>query len=128
MADKKYVEWALKYLAQSLRKRKNVIVNVESPKEAYIQGVLARGDRRVGKALLKAANLGGAKAFKRALKEQNLQFANYLYRKRDFSEIFPWDILDMGFRREYIYSELVKANEQKKTIQCFEGCHCCGVC
>lgn len=128
MADKKYVEWALKYLAQSLRKRKNVIVNVESPKEAYIQGVLARGDRRVGKALLKAANLGGAKAFKRALKEQNLQFANYLYRKRDFSEIFPWDILDMGFRREYIYSELVKANEQKKTIQCFEGCHRCGVC
>ena len=64
MADKKYVEWALKYLAQSLRKRKNVIVNVESPKEAYIQGVLARGDRRVCKALLKAANLGGAKAFK----------------------------------------------------------------
>ncbi|MCI7260436.1 MAG: TIGR03960 family B12-binding radical SAM protein [Selenomonadales bacterium] len=128
MADKKYVEWALKYLAQSLRKRKNVIVNVESPKEAYIQGVLARGDRRVGKALLKAANLGGAKAFKRALKEQNLQFANYLYRKRDFSEIFPWDTLDMGFHREYIYSELVKANEQKKTIQCFEGCHRCGVC
>ena len=128
MADKKYVEWALKYLAQSLRKRKNVIVNVESPKEAYIQGVLARGDRRVGKALLKAANLGGAKAFKRALKEQNLPFANYLYRKRDFSEIFPWDTLDMGFRREYIYSELVKANEQKKTIQCFEGCHRCGVC
>lgn len=128
MADKKYVEWALKYLVQSLRKRKNVIVNVESPKEAYIQGVLARGDRRVGKALLKAANLGGAKAFKRALKEQNLQFADYLYRKRDFSEIFPWDTFDMGFRREYIYSELVKANEQKKTIQCFEGCHRCGVC
>lgn len=128
MADKKYVEWALKYLAQSLRKRKNVIVNVESPKEAYIQGVLARGDRRVGKALLKAANLGGTKAFKRALKEQNLQLANYLYRKRDFSEIFPWDTLDMGFSREYIYSELVKANEQKKTIQCFEGCHRCGVC
>lgn len=128
MADKKYVEWALKYLVQSLRKRKNVIVNVESPKEAYIQGVLARGDRRVGKALLKAANLGGAKAFKRALKEQNLQFADYLYRKRDFSEIFPWDTLDMVFRREYIYSELVKANEKKKTIQCFEGCHRCGVC
>lgn len=128
MADKKYVEWALKYLAQSLRKRKNVIVNVESPKEAYIQGVLARGDRRVGQALLQSANLGGAKAFKRALKEQNLQAADYLYRKRDLSEIFPWDILDMGFRREYLYNELVKANEQKKTIPCFEGCHRCGVC
>ncbi len=128
MADKKYVERAFKNLTQGLRKRKNIIVGVESPKEAYIQGVLARGDRRVGKALLKACELGGSKAFKRALKECGLQAADYLYRRREEHEVFPWEVLDMGFTREYIYRELGKAEALQPTLQCFAGCHRCGVC
>lgn len=128
MADKKYVEKAAKTLTQGLRKRKNIIVGVESPKEAYIQGVLARGDRQVGEALLLACENGGSKAFKRAMKECGLAMDDYLYREREADELFPWEILDMGFTREYIYQEMKKAAELKPTIQCFDGCHRCGVC
>lgn len=128
MVDRKYVEHAFKHMTQSLRKRKNIIVNVESPKEAYVQGVLARGDRRVAEALLLAHALGGSKAFKRAMKECGLSMETYLYRDREETEIFPWEQLDMGFTREYLYEELKKADGQKPTIPCFDGCHRCGVC
>ncbi len=128
MADKKYVEKAAKVLTQGLRKRKNIIVGVESPKEAYIQGVLARGDRQVGEALLAACANGGSKAFKRAMKDCGLSMDDYLYRERAADELFPWESLDMGFSREYIYQEMKKAEELKPTIQCFDGCHRCGVC
>ena len=128
MADRKYVEHAFKYMTQSLRKRRNIIVNVESPKEAYVQGVIARGDRRVGEALLLAHQLGGSKAFKRAMRECGLSMDDYLYREREEAEVFPWESLDMGFTRNYLYEELKKADAQKPTIQCFDGCHRCGVC
>ena len=128
IADKKYVEKAAKVLTQGLRKRKNIIVGVESPKEAYIQGVLARGDRQVGEALLTACANGGSKAFKRAMKDCGLSMDDYLYRERAADELFPWESLDMGFSREYIYQEMKKAEELKPTIQCFDGCHRCGVC
>ena len=128
MAERKRVERALKRLVQALRKRKNVIVNIESPKEAYIQGVLARGDRRVGEALLDAAAMGGSKAFKRAMKERGLVMEDYLYRKRSEQELFPWERIDVGVRRAYLFDELQKAKALKPTPACFAGCHRCGVC
>lgn len=128
MADRKVVEKRLKRLEKTLRRRKHVVVNIESPKEAYIQGVLSRGDRRVGEALVLAHELGGSKSFKRAMKEMRLDPAFYLYRKRPESEIFPWERLDMGFKKSYLYEELKRAAELKPTIPCFEGCHRCGVC
>ena len=128
MADRRYVERSFKRMAQALRKRKHILVNVESPKEAYVQGVIARGDRRVGEALLKAHALGGSKAFKRAMKECGLTMEEYLYRERAKDERFPWDCLDMGFTREYLYAELLKAGGQTRTIPCFDGCQRCGVC
>ena len=90
--------------------------------------MLARGDRQVGEALLQAVDLGGSKAFKRVLKDCGLRAEDYLYRERDQDEVFPWDTLDMGFTRKYIYDELMKAAALKPTLQCFDGCHRCGVC
>ena len=128
MADKKEVEQKLKLLEKTLRKRKQIVVNVESPKEAYVQGVISRGDRRIGEALLKACEMGGSKAFKKALKEMGINAEEYLYRKRQEDELFPWERLDMGFRREYLYAELKRAEELKPTLPCFDNCHRCGVC
>lgn len=128
MADKKEVEQKLRHLDKSLRKRKHIVVNVESPKEAYVQGVLARGGRNISEALLKACELGGSKAFKRALKEMGIKGDAELYRQREEEEIFPWERLDMGFRKEYLYQELKRAEELKPTLPCFDNCHRCGVC
>ena len=128
MADRRVVEKRLKRLETTLRRRKHSIVNIESPKEAYIQGVLSRGDRRVAEGLMRAHELGGSKAFKRALKECSLDPAFYLYRRRPEDELFPWERLDMGFEKAYLYKELQRSQRLEPTIPCFEGCHRCGVC
>jgi radical SAM superfamily enzyme YgiQ (UPF0313 family) len=128
MAEKKDVEQKLKYLEKSLRSRKHIEVNVESPKEAYVQGLLARGGRPMGEVLLKACEMGGSKAFKRAMKELGLDGDGELYRQREEAEIFPWERLDMGFRKEYLYAELKRAENLQPTLPCFDNCHRCGVC
>lgn len=128
MADLKQTEKYFKQIKTSLKKYKNVEVQFESTKETYIQGVLARGDRKVAKALLQAHLNGGSKAFKRALKQFSLNADMYLYRQRDKDEILPWDSLDMGFTKDYLWKELDMAMQEKHTIQCFDGCKRCGVC
>ena len=128
MAEKKAVEQKLKYLEKSLRSRKHIEVNVESPKEAYVQGMLARGGRPMGEVLLKACEMGGSKAFKRSMKELGLDGDGELYRQREEAEIFPWERLDMGFRKEYLYAELKRAENLQPTLPCFDNCHRCGVC
>ena len=128
MADLKQTEKYFKQIKTSLKKYKNIEVQFESTKETYIQGVLTRGDRKVAKALLQAHLDGGSKAFKRSLKQLGLNADMYLYRQRDKDEVLPWDSLDMGFTKDYLWKELDMAMQEKHTIQCFDGCKRCGVC
>jgi radical SAM superfamily enzyme YgiQ (UPF0313 family) len=128
MAEQSFVESALKLIRKSLKPYKNIEIIAESPRSAYVQGVLARGDRRVGQALYDAHRAGGPKAFRCSLKALGLQEEFYLYRQRTREEIFPWNVLDIGCRREYLYEELCKARKMQATVQCFDGCRRCGVC
>ena len=64
MDNQKTVEKKLQYIKKALQKNRRIEVLVESPKEAYIQGVLARGDRRLGAVLAACAAGRGSKAFK----------------------------------------------------------------
>lgn len=127
MADIKYIQKALKYITGALKKRHNVEVIAESPKEAYVQGVLARGDRRLGEVLLSAHENGGAKAFKQAMKSAKLDMDEFLA-ERKLEDVLPWDVLDMGFTKEYIWQEHEKAYVQNVTLKCFDNCKRCGVC
>lgn len=127
MADLKYIQKSLKEITTSLRRRKNIEVISESPKEAYIQGVLARGDRQLGKVLADAQSKGGAKAFKQTMRDAGLDMNSYLC-QREYEDVFPWDVIDMGFKKEYIWQELQKAIKEDSTVRCFDGCKRCGVC
>ncbi|BBB93244.1 MAG TPA: TIGR03960 family B12-binding radical SAM protein [Methylomusa anaerophila] len=118
----------LKHIQASLKSIKGIEVLIESPKEAYIQGVLSRGDRRLGKVLFDAVIKESGIGWRRAAKENNLDEAFYLYRKRDADEVFPWDNLDMGFDRSYLIAEYGKAQESQFTAPCKAGCKRCGVC
>lgn len=128
MADKKSVEQKLKHLQKSLQAEKKIQVLIESPKEAYVQGVLSRGDRRLGEVLLSAVEAGGAKAFMRALKAAGLKEEFYLYRMREKEEVFPWSHLDMKVTADYLWGELISATNRVHTLRCFDGCRRCGVC
>lgn len=131
MAGKKVVEESLKRLKAGLAKRKGIEVKTESLKEAYVQGILARGDRRIGELLCRAyedSGSGAVKVFLRVMKDAGVDAGFYLYRERGEGEIFPWEMIDIGVRREYLLQELERARERKSTMRCFDGCRRCGVC
>ncbi len=128
MANKKYIEAAMKRLKKALSGRKGIEMIAEPTKSAYIQGVLARGDRRVSRALYRAYLSGGAKSFSRAMKAEALKEEDYLYREYGEREILPWDVLDMGMKKEYLYEEWRRAGRMETTVPCFDGCRRCGVC
>lgn len=128
MADAKMVERRLQYIQSSLKGHKKIEVLIESPKEAYIQGILARGDRRVSSLLLAAHGYGGVKGWKKALKESEFEEEFYLYRERKTEEVLPWQTLDMGLHHRYLATELENAGMLKQTASCREGCKRCGVC
>ncbi len=128
MMDKAAVEAELRQLRQGLKRRRGIEILTEPLKSAYTQGVLARGDRRLGAALKTAHEMGGAGAFFRAMKACALTAEFYLYRERSKDEVFPWDVLDMGIERRYLWEELQKAQRGIATTACFDGCRRCGVC
>lgn len=128
MTDKKIVAKRLQRLKKGLRKNRRIEVLVESPKEAYIQGVLARGDRRWSKAIAYAAERNGVKSFLEACEELDLSMEDELYRSRSECEPQPWDILDMGLRDDYLTEEWHRSTEEAYTAPCCDGCRRCGVC
>lgn len=128
MAARPVVEARLAALRAALRGDKHIELIVESPKEAYIQGVLARGDRRLGPVLLAAHRAGGVKHWSKALAAAGLDEAFYLYRERPPDEHLPWQHLDMGLEPGYLRRELDRARGEQYTPPCRPGCALCGVC
>ncbi|EGO63217.1 radical SAM protein [Acetonema longum DSM 6540] len=118
----------LALIQQALKNEKGILIQVEAPKEAYIQAALARGDRRLSRVLLSAYRQGGPKAWKKALQEHAVDEAFYLYRERDTNEVLPWSHLHMGLEPEYLHQELERAKNEQYTVPCFPGCQRCGVC
>lgn len=128
MDHQKSVEKKLQYIKKSLQKNRRIEVLVESPKEAYIQGVLARGDRRLGKVLAACALDRGSKSFKSEMKKAGLDMDDCNYRERDFDDYLPWSHLDMGLNDGYLEQEWQRAVDEAYTPPCIEGCKRCGVC
>ncbi len=115
-------------IRQGLGKVANVRVHFDLPKWAYVQALLSRGDRRVADLLEKVAleRMGWSQAFKRWA--YNPDF--WVVRQRERDEVFPWEIVDHGIRREYLWSEYERALAEKQTPPCGVASKCvrCGVC
>ena len=128
MDNQKTVEKKLQYIKKALQKNRRIEVLVESPKEAYIQGVLARGDRRLGAVIAACAADRGSKSFKSEMKAAGLDMDNMNYRERSFDEFLPWSHLDMGMDEGYLEMEWKRSIDEAYTPPCTQGCKRCGVC
>lgn len=128
MDNQKTVEKKLQYIKKALQKNRRIEVLVESPKEAYIQGVLARGDRRLGAVLVACAADRGSKSFKSEMKAAGLDMDDMNYRERSFDEFLPWSHLDMGMDEGYLEMEWKRSVDEAYTPPCVQGCKRCGVC
>lgn len=115
----------LKLVRQELAGSKEVRVHTDLPKWAYLQALLARGDRRVGEMLLAAHHRG----WPRALAESPVNPDFFVYRERGPTELFPWDLLDHGIAKSYLWEEYQLALAEKESPPCRpEVCRRCGVC
>ena len=128
MDNQKAVEKKLQYIKKALQKNRRIEVLVESPKEAYIQGVLARGDRRLGAVIAACAADRGSKSFKSEMKAAGLDMDNMNFRERSFDEFLPWSHLDMGMQEGYLEMEWKRSIDEAYTPPCAAGCKRCGVC
>ena len=128
MAGKKRLDRIMKKITQELRRHKKIVVHFESPKEALVQAILARGDRRLSEPLIHAAAGRGAKDLADGMRAEGLLPDDYLIRGWGAEELFPWEQLDMGFSKDYLRQEYERAAARKATPPCFDGCVRCGVC
>jgi radical SAM superfamily enzyme YgiQ (UPF0313 family) len=97
----------VKGVKEGLRKDRNISVTADLPKWAYLQNLLSRGDRRVGKLLLAAHKLGGN--WPQAYRSVDINPDFYVYRKRSFEEILPWDFIDAGLKKENLWKAYQEA-------------------
>jgi len=115
----------LKLVRQGLQGVKEARVNTDLPKWAYIQALMARGDRRVGDILLSAHQRGWTRAFRES--PVNPDF--FTLRERRQHELFPWDFIDHGLDKAYLWEEYQKALAGEETPPCRpDVCTRCGVC
>jgi radical SAM superfamily enzyme YgiQ (UPF0313 family) len=100
------VKERLKVIKRGLSAMKGVRVFHDVPKYAYLQGVLSMGDRRTGK-LVEALSEGAYSPSRR--REAGIDEDFYIFRKKDFSEILPWDFIDTGVSGARLREEYLKA-------------------
>lgn len=111
-------------------------IALHEPYMSEIEAVLARGDRRVGKALLKLCEKGAKLTawdeyfdkdeWAEAFSDCGLDMSFYAHRKRGFDEILPWDFIDIGVTKNYLCSEAKRAYNGETTKNCKQGCTGCG--
>ncbi len=126
LCDVRVLKKRFKMLGDALKKNRRIKLITESLKETVSQSVLARGDRRVGEALLKAHAEG--KTLKAALRELGLDAEDLAQRRLVVGQPLPWQHLDMGVSMEYLAKELECSEAGRFTSMCFDGCRRCGVC
>jgi hypothetical protein len=99
MEDQKSLERKVRFLQDALGRLSNVRIKLESLRDAYLQALLSRGDRRLSQLLVKAHELG---TWKRAVKELSLDTDDAVYRDIPPGEPLPWDIIDSGGKQRLL--------------------------
>ena len=126
-------------LKDEIKTIKNVTLNYHDSKTGIIEAVFARGDRKVGKALLAAWQKGARfdgwsdcfdyERWLEAFAEAGLDKDFYAARQRAEHEVFPWEHISPGVSRKFLWNEWQKAYAQQLTHDCRRStCTGCGVC
>lgn len=127
------------FLLKDALKVKNITFQYHDAKTSILEAVFARGDRRVGKALLKAWQKGARfdgwtdcfdyDLWLEALAESGIDKDFYAARDREKNEVFPWEHIQPAVARGFLWREWEKAQAQQLTHDCRRSsCTGCGVC
>ncbi|MCF6267526.1 MAG: radical SAM protein [Desulfuromusa sp.] len=125
MEGEKSLKKKLRLLQSAISRIPNTRINNESIRAAILQTYLSRGDRRIGQLLLR---LAAGENLKQLCRKEGLPLDFYVTRERGVKELFPWEIIDQGVMRSYLWQEYQRAKLVKTTSPCTPACRRCGVC
>ena len=127
MDDIRTLKLKHKHIQKALKQVPNIRIHADTPRRAYVQALLSRGDMRVADMLEAAHDNDGN--WTKTLKESTTSADFYVLRQRNPNENFPWDIIDHGLNKSYLLTEYRKAMRGGTTPPCdVEVCRRCGVC
>lgn len=116
--------------------RKSIKFNWHDAETSVIEGVFARGDRRVAKAIYSAYRSGciydswsehfDYDKWLKAFKENDIDIEFYANRVRDYDEVLPWDFIDIGVNKDFLWREYNRSIDEKVTPNCADACVNCG--
>nr|WP_304709830.1 TIGR03960 family B12-binding radical SAM protein [uncultured Acetatifactor sp.] len=116
--------------------QKSIKYNWHEADASVMEGVLARGDRKLCKVIRKVYEKGGFydawgeyydnDRWLESMEECGLSVSLYTHRERPLDEIFPWDFIDCGVTKEFLKREWEKAKREEISENCKQKCQGCG--
>lgn len=116
--------------------QKSIKYNWHEADASVLEGIMARGDRRLNQVILKAYEKGcmydaWSEYYKndiwmQTFEECGIDIGFYTTRERYEEEIFPWDFIDCGVTKQFLLKEWHKAKEEQTTPNCQMQCNGCG--
>lgn len=117
-------------------KAKNVVYNWHDPQTSYIEATLSRGDRRMGKVIENVWRSGGRleawtdyfsfDRWMQAFDDAGVDPTFYAHRERCKDEVMPWDVVDVGVRKEHLWHEKEQCYRSELSPDCRKQCSACG--
>ncbi len=121
---------------KAMKNQKSIRYNWHQADETVLEGIFARGDRRVAKAIRIAYEHGALfdawteywnyERWVDAFAEAGLDMDFYTLRERSEDEIFPWDFIRIGVTKKFLWREWQRAHEREVTPNCRVRCSGCG--
>ncbi len=126
----------VKHEFQEQLNRKSLKYHWHDAEVTVLEGVFARGDRKLSEVILEAYRLGclydswtesfDNEKWMNAFQNTGVDIGFYTQRERSFDEIFPWDFIDIGVTKAFLYQEWQRAQKGEVTPNCRMECSGCG--
>lgn len=139
MSTKEEFEDKQHFLSEKLKEqlnKKSIKYNWHEFDLSILEGVLARGDRRLSGVIYDAYKSGSIfdswsdgfdnKKWQEAFEKNNIDPDFYAHREREYDEILPWDFIDAGINRRFLWNEYEKAKKEETSPNCRVKCMGCG--
>lgn len=128
-----------KRIYMTRQKKRGLKLSFHESRTSFLEGVIARGDRRLGEVIYRAWQKGCKfdgwseyfhyNGWVEAFEECGVDTAFYTERQRSLDEVFPWDFIDTGVSKAFLKREYEKALRAELTPDCrHEDCVGCGIC
>jgi radical SAM superfamily enzyme YgiQ (UPF0313 family) len=142
-------QWEPMIPLDEITRRRGLILEQDPPgrirfkfhtaERSFLEGAVARGDRRLGRVIERVARNGGQleawddwfelERWIEAFDAEGLSMDSYATRRRGEDEFLPWDHIDCGVKKEFLLEERKRAFQEEMTPDCrFSSCHRCGAC